>query len=228
MKSILNLREALTILLITLASITACDIEHSEAQQSPVDIVGYTAGGEPQLSFEYSGNAKYLTNTGEFVKVNYDNGGGIRIGERTYELAEAHTHNPSEHTIDGDGFALEMHLVHRRESEIAVVGILYRLGEPNAAIQAIIESAPGQGEPDVPTSAFPASDFLPATHGYYAYTGSLTTPPYTEGVRWHVMSEALEVSAEQVEQLAALTGGGENSREVQGLNGRGIMRYIIE
>lgn len=33
--------------------------------------------------------------------------------------------------------------------------------------------------------------------------------PYTEGVRWQVMSEAL-------------TGGGENSREVQGLNGRGI------
>ena len=71
----------------------------------------------------------------------------------------------------------------------------------------------------------PASDFLPSSHGYYAYTGSLTTPPYTEGVKWHVMSEILEVSAEQVEQLAALTGGETNSREVQGLNGREITAY---
>ena len=61
--------------------------------------------------------------------------------------------------------------------------------------------------------------------GYYAYTGSLTTPPYTEGVRWQVMAEVLEVSAEQVEWLAGLTGGGENSREVQALNGRGIRVY---
>lgn len=71
----------------------------------------------------------------------------------------------------------------------------------------------------------PASDFLPSSHGYYAYTGSLTTPPYTEGVRWRVLSEVLEVSAEQVEQLAALTGGGTNSREIQGLNGRSIISY---
>ena len=41
------------------------------------------------------------------------------------------------------------------------------------------------------------------------------------------MSEILEVSAEQVEQLAALTGGGTNSREVQELNGRGIRGYKV-
>ena len=196
-------------------------------QQSPIDISGYTVGGTPQLSFEYGGNAERLTNTREFVKVIYEGGGGIRLGDESYQVVEAHTHNPSEHTVDGQRFALETHLVHRRESEIAVVGILYRLGEPNPAIEAIIEAAPGQGEADVPISGIPASDFLPSGRGHYAYTGSLTTPPYTEGVRWHVLSDVLEVSAEQVERLAALTGGGENSREVQGLNGRSIISYGI-
>ena len=81
------------------------------------------------------------------------------------------------------------------------------------------------GDADVPTSAIPASDFLPANHDYYAYTGSLTTPPYTEGVHWHVMSEALEVSEEQAAQLSALTGGGANNRELQPLNGREIRLY---
>ena len=191
-----------------------CSHEDTQAnrQQSPIDITGYTVGGSPQLSFEYGGNADLLANTGEFVKAIYEDGGGILLEDGEYRLVEAHAHNPSEHTVDGRRFALEMHLVHRRGMEIAVIGILYRLGEPNAAIEEMIEAAPGQGEADVTASAMPASNFLPQGRAYYAYTGSLTTPPYTEGVRWHVMSEALEVSAEQVERLAALTGGGENSR----------------
>ena len=82
-------------------------------QQSPVDIAGYTDGGEPALSFEYGGQADHLANTGEFVKVNYVDGGGIVLDGGLYQLAEAHTHNPGEHTIDGERFTLEMHLVHR-------------------------------------------------------------------------------------------------------------------
>ena len=195
-------------------------------QQSPIDITGYVTGGAPTLSFEYDGSADHLLNTGEFIKVNYENAGGILLDGHTCRLAEAHTHNPSEHTVDGKRFALEMHLVHRRESgEIAVVGILFRLGEPNPAIQAMIEAAPGQGETAKPVSGMGASDFLPAGSGYYSYTGSLTTPPYTEGVQWRVMSEVLDVSEEQVKRLAALTGGGTNSRPIQPLNGRRVTSH---
>ena len=197
------------------------------AQQSPVDITGYVPGGAPGLSFEYGGDAECLTNTGEFLKVLYEDGGGIRIGDGFYGLVEAHFHNPSEHTVDGRRFALETHLVHRCGSEIAVVGVLYRLGESNAAIEAVIGAAPGLGEKDIPVSGMSASGFLPSGHGYYAYMGSLTTPPYTEGVRWQVMSEVLEVSAEQVERLAELTGGGTNSRGAQGLGGREIRVYWV-
>ena len=112
------------------------------AQQSPVDITGYVPGGAPGLSFEYGGDAECLMNTGEFLKVLYEDGGGIRLGDDFYGLVEAHFHNPSEHTVDGRRFALETHLVHKRGSEIAVVGILYRLGGPNAAIEAVIGLRP--------------------------------------------------------------------------------------
>ena len=223
----MNLWPVLGILLITLASITACDSEKSVERQSPVDITEYTTVGAPNLSFAYTNHAKYLTNTGEFVKVIYEDAGGIMLDGQTYQLAEAHTHNPSEHTIDGKSFALEMHLVHKRESgEIAVVGILYRLGDPDPAIQSIIDAAPKQGETITPTSPMDPSDYLPATHNYYAYTGSLTTPPYTEGVKWHVMSEIAQISEQQVTQLAALTGGGTNNRPIQPLNGRQITAHV--
>ena len=106
-----NLWEVLSILLIAMASVTACDGEEVMEQQSPVDIAGYTTGDKRDLSFTYTGHAQALTNTGEFVKVIYQDAGGIELDGQTYELAEAHTHNPSEHTIDGESFALEMHLV---------------------------------------------------------------------------------------------------------------------
>ena len=70
-----NLREVLGIWLITLASISACNGERAVEQQSPVDIAGYTTGGKLDVSFAYSGHAKSLINTGEFVKVIYEDAG---------------------------------------------------------------------------------------------------------------------------------------------------------
>ena len=199
------------------------------AQQSPIDIAGYTGGGAPKLKFAYDGVADHITNTGEFVKVIYEDAGGILVDGREYRIVEMHAHNPSEHTVDGKRFALEAHFVHTRTSgEIAVVGVLFRVGAANLAIQALINNAPAQGESDAkPPIPLTPDDYLPSGGGYYAYTGSLTTPPYTEGVQWLVQAEPAEISEEQVKQLAALTGGGKNSRAVQPLNGRKITVYGI-
>ena len=173
------------------------------------------------------GIADHITNTGDFVRVKYECGGGVLLNGREYRLVEAHMHYPSDHTVEGERFTMETHLVHAAQSgELAVVGILYRLGETNAAIQSIIDSAPGQGEEDTrPTSILAASEFLPASRGYFEYTGSLTTAPYTEGVKWFVLAETLEISEEQVRRLAALTGARTNNRALQPLNGREIRVY---
>lgn len=197
--------------------------------QSPVDIVGYSIGGAPVVEFAYGGSANRIVNDGDFVRVKYADGGGIRIDGREYELIEAHTHNPSEHTLNGESFDLEMHLVHKRgDGEIAVVSVLYRLGDANPAMQQIIDAAPAQGEADAaPAAALQAADYLPSGSGYYAYDGSLTTPPYTEGVQWIVMADALQVSKAQALRLAALTGGVPNNRPTQPLNGRNITTRSI-
>ena len=215
--NILKSCAALGLLLLTLAAIAACGGAPTEPQQSPVDIAGHsTDQTRPALSFAYRSDGDHMTNTGEFVKVKYGGGSSARLGQFEYALVEAHVHNPSEHTVDGQSFVLEMHLVHKRTSgEIAVVGVLYRLGEANPAIQAMIDAAPRQGETIELASPLTTADYLPESHGYYAYTGSLTTPPYTEGVEWLVMSQVGEVSQEQVTQMAALTGGGTNNRPVQ-------------
>jgi len=60
---------------------------------------------------------------------------------------------------------------------------------------------------------------LPKNRESFRYGGSLTTPPFTEGVQWVVLAEPLEMSAQQIQAFEALFPQG-NSREVQPLNNR--------
>ena len=56
--------------------------------------------------------------------------------------------------------------------------------------------------------------------GFFAYPGSLTTPPYTETVQWVVLESIRDASREQIERLEKLEG--ENARGEQPLHRRMI------
>ena len=61
-------------------------------------------------------------------------------------------------------------------------------------------------------------EMIPATASYFSYSGSLTTPPCTEGVRWLLAGEALGISRENVTWLQRQTGA--NARPLQPLGDR--------
>lgn len=58
----------------------------------------------------------------------------------------------------------------------------------------------------------------------YSYSGSLTTPPGTEGVCWIVVGERVQVSQAELNSLVSLQGGA-NVRPLQPLNERKVMRF---
>uniref|UniRef100_A0A0A9X2S9 carbonic anhydrase n=1 Tax=Lygus hesperus TaxID=30085 RepID=A0A0A9X2S9_LYGHE len=65
---------------------------------------------------------------------------------------------------------------------------------------------------------------------YFSYTGSLTTPPCTEGVTWIWFTETMKVSPHQVNILHEITDEyghkvESNFRGTQPLNGRSV--YLI-
>ncbi|KAG6411054.1 hypothetical protein SASPL_129128 [Salvia splendens] len=68
-----------------------------------------------------------LRNRGHDVMVEWN---GDTMGTNlTYNLLQCHWHMPSEHTINGRRYDLEMHMVHRNSQEkLAVIAILYDLG----------------------------------------------------------------------------------------------------
>ena len=192
-------------------------------EQSPVDITAYEQGDGGPLSFSYASEAAAVRNDGKFVYVDFAAGSTLRAGQRTFGLKSAHLHAPSEHRIEGVELAAELHVVHADAGgDLAVVGLLFELGEPSSPVQAILDAAPPAGETATEGITLDASACVPDGSAYYAYDGSKTTPPCDEGVNWFVMREPGTISQEQVAALLALSGG-PNNRPVQPVGGRAIV-----
>ena len=190
-------------------------------EQSPVNLTGYTSAASA-IAFNYAGAAVTARNNGHTVYLDYADGNSIDIDGRRYELQSIHSHAPGEHLVDGQDFAAELHLVHGDpDGDLAVVGLLFRIGEASPLIQNLLDVAPEVGR-SVSLSGGPtAAEYVPSRLDFYGYDGSLTTPPCTEGVRWVVMQHIDTISEEQVRELQELSGG-PNNRPVQSLGERKI------
>jgi multidrug efflux pump subunit AcrA (membrane-fusion protein) len=111
---------------------------------------------------------------------------------------------------------MELHLVHKSgDGRLAVIGVLLRQGAANPSFDPIWQLFPDEpgtehhrdGQPLDPGTLLPH-----ARHGLQ-YSGSLTTPPCSEGVSWFVLDTPVELSAEQIARFAALYI--DNARRVQ-------------
>ncbi len=192
--------------------------------QSPINIdTQHVIKAElPALKFDYHASQATVVNNGHTIQVNLEEAGSLGVGEASYQLVQFHFHSPSEHTIDGKHADLVAHLVHKNAAgQLAVVGVLFNTGEANAALQKVWAVMPQQvGEKNQGTFTFNPAELLPADTQYYAYTGSLTTPPCSEGVAWHVLKQIGQVSAAQVKTYAGMYP--QSVRPVQPANAREV------
>jgi carbonic anhydrase len=169
-------------------------------------------------------------NNGHTIQVNVDDGDTLYLGDSAYALVQYHFHHPSEHTLDGRRFPMEMHLVHRSATgDLAVVGVLVAEGAADhpafAPIWANLPVAKGV-ETHYAHVQVDVDAMLPAARTSYRYDGSLTTPPCTEGVRWVVLNVPIELSAAQIHAFVELIG--DNSRPLQPLNGRTVATDLVQ
>ncbi len=191
--------------------------------QSPIDICGWIASDGPPPKFEYASSAVRVERRQGLPMIQFARGSELRLGDDRFRLLQIHWHTPAEHTIEGEEFAAELHLVHRNEQrELLVVGSVYCVGEADAAIQRVIDEMPQTGQEDGAVLSLSAADYAPDAVGFYHYSGSLTAPPFSEPVQWYVSRTIRTVSRRQVEQLQALTNG-PNARPMQDRNGRSIV-----
>lgn len=191
------------------------------AHQSPIDVQSPQGQDLTNISFHYQPSEVNILNNGHTVQVNYDSGSYMELEDVRYDVVQFHYHAPSEHALDGKLFAAELHIVHKNaDGNLAVVGILFDEGTQNDALQPFIDNLPAE-KSDVHDTGVKinAADLLPAVQTTYRYSGSLTTPPCSEDVRWNLMTSPVEASSAQLEALANLFEDG-NNRPVQPLNDR--------
>jgi len=117
------------------------------------------------------------------------------------------------------------------DKKIAVVGIMYKIGQPDPLLAKFedhikkLEEDEEGGEEKM--GMVDPREVKWGSRKYYRYMGSLTTPPCTEGVMWTIIKKVRTVSREQVYMLreAVHEESENNARPKQKLHDRVIGMY---
>lgn len=211
----------------------ACDGQ----RQSPVNIV--TENARPLEDADFKDNEYHytpethvesVTNNGHTIRYDFDPKGNYIVHEGArFELSQVHFHAPSEHTINGVRYPLEMHEVHTSDDGGYIVfSVLFEQGpssEEFTFLETFLPVTPGETKPVDASHVFGETASDDAEQFFY-YEGSLTTPPCTERVEWIVRRTPATASEAQIARLTALMPE-DNFRDVQPLNGRTVRSGTI-
>jgi len=212
--------------------------QHSDGSichaQSPINILSFNADekGMHNITFNFKDEINAVENLGHTVQLDFKEGSTIEVDNEVFDFKQLHFHTPSEHLIDGITYPMEMHMVNtiHNDKELdsqqyLVIGVLFKMGTKSKFVDEFINSIPKEDHTknEVQPGEILISDLvneMPAhlLDHYYHYNGSLTTPPYTESVRWYVSKHIFEASPEQIKKILEIEGA--NARQVQSLNER--------
>ncbi|XP_060586826.1 carbonic anhydrase 13-like isoform X2 [Ruditapes philippinarum] len=203
--------------------------------QSPIDIhTGETIYDSDlatkPLTINYSEEDSFTAcNTGSSFKVNISKTSELKDGPLTdvFRLEQFHLHwgsnddHGSEHMIDGQSYAAELHLVHWNSTKysnfneavnqpdgLAVLGIMIQSGAENTGFKDMVDTIRNvkkSGQTCQVLKSFNPKVLLPEnTKEFWTYHGSLTTPPCYESVQWIVLRQPVQYSPNQLQALRSL------------------------
>jgi len=128
----------------------------------------------------------------------------------TYGFQSFHLHAASEHQIDGATFPAELHLVFQDQATPTPHRlVLGRFLTTNATSDAVLQPffnilslVTSARSEDIQLSNSSLSPlFTPSPGSSYRYGGSLTTPPFDEGVQWIVYDTPLSITAAEFQMF---------------------------
>ncbi|EEF42872.1 carbonic anhydrase, putative [Ricinus communis] len=207
--------------------------------QSPIDMSNQRVKIIPKsgdLKRNYRSCNSTVKNRGHDISLQWEGhkAGSVNINGTGYFLQQCHWHSPSEHTINGRRYDMELHMVHEStdpnvKNKIAVTGILYKIGQPDAFLSKLLGNVISMTDhkQDRNMGMINPNEIKMGGKRYYRYEGSLTVPPCTEGVIWTINKKIRTVSIDQVKALreAVHDYAEKNSRPVQPLNEREVQLY---
>ena len=193
--------------------------------QSPINITNSIEANLPTLLLRYGQAASNIENNGHTVQINFPADSGFMLDKTKYELKQVHFHSPSENTIEGNSYPLEAHFVHADPlGQLAVVAVMFKEGSKNDALANALQQLPTKkGDKHLLNNKIYPREMMPKDMSYYHFSGSLTTPPCSEGVLWLVLKQPITASNAQIKAFES-TFGHANNRPVQPVNHRPVLK----
>ncbi len=188
--------------------------------QSPVDIPKRTPALKDGIQVQWTPEKGSVVNNGHTIQVHLTGRSSMKIAGQTYVLKQFHIHTPSEHQVSGLSYPMEVHFVHATpEGRLAVLGVFVAIGAASEEFGKILPFMPASSDSSpTETSMLNLTSILPRDVSVFRYSGSLTTPPCSEGVLWSVLRDPIEMSADQVTAFRRLFSS--NARPVQPIGSR--------
>jgi carbonic anhydrase len=191
--------------------------------QSPININQTVHAFLKPIRGIFKFQAKDISNNGRLLQVNFKEGNMLAVDNGAFQLKQLNFHAPSTHTIKDRSYPLEGQFVLvDNKGNLSIVAVMFQAGKTNLGLAKIGMQLPIEtdGAVTLKNRLIP-NDLMPENHSYYRYSGSLTTPPCSEGVRWIVMKTPLSASPEQI--AAFVNTLQHNNRPLQPLNGRMVV-----
>ncbi len=199
--------------------------EHYEGKsQSPIDLGNAFKVDLTDIKFRYEPSLFAIKNTGHSIQLDSKSKKSyIVVDGMKYRLIQFHFHTPSEHTVNNRSCAMEIHFVHQNEKgNLAVIGVLAQEGAHNKFYQSFLKTIPKK-EGAVIELSEPLNllKLFPKDKRFFRYNGSLTTEPFTEGVKWIVIKQPIQLAKIQIDSLIHVHG--KNARAIQSRNHRPVL-----
>ncbi|OAY42742.1 hypothetical protein MANES_08G012600v8 [Manihot esculenta] len=173
--------------------------------QSPIDLSNRRVKvirKSLRLKKNYKPFSSVLKNRGHDISLQWEahNAGSIEINGNEYFLQQCHWHSPSEHSINGRRYDMELHMVHVNTDpnvkyNITVIGQLYKIGPPDVFLSKLLReiSSMSDQKQEREMGVIDPRKIKMGGKKYYRYLGSLTVPPCTEAVIWTINSKVLSI-----------------------------------
>lgn len=193
-------------------------------QQSPINIVTKKVmPGAIDFQLQYiAAKGINLTLSNGTFKISYPKGSFLLMNGNRYELKEIYLKTPTENAIDSLHTPLEAQFLHEdSRGNKVMLSVFFVDGKANPIFEQIVKNLPSIPNQSNFITNIDINKLIPNTLGSYQFDGSMTIPPCSQGVRWIILKQAMNIAPNQINAITQITK--DNVRNLQDVSNRLIV-----